>query len=105
MSIDAATQSRALAEEAAGALARATGVLHHDVALIMGSGWAPAADRLGKPTAEVEVTTLPGFTAPGVAGHSGRIRSIPVGDKRALVLLGRTHLYEGRGVAAVAHAV
>jgi purine-nucleoside phosphorylase len=28
-----------------------------------------------------------------------------VGDKRALVFLGRTHLYEGRGVGAVAHAV
>ena len=105
MSIDVATQTRAKAEEAASALVRATGVLHHDVALIMGSGWAPAADRLGAPTAEVEVTTLPGFTAPGVAGHAGQIRSIPVGDKRALVLLGRTHLYEGRGVAAVVHAV
>ena len=79
MSIDAATQTRALAEEAAGALARATGVPHHDVALIMGSGWAPAADRLGTPTAEVDVTTLPGFTTPGVVGHAGQIRSIPMG--------------------------
>src|SRR6478735_7357093 len=105
MSTDAQTESRAKAEEAAGALARATGVLHHDVALIMGSGWVPAADRLGTATADIDVATLPGFSPPVVAGHSGRIRSIPIGDKRALVLLGRTHLYEGRGVGAVAHGV
>ncbi len=40
-----------------------------------------------------------------MVGHAGRIRSIPVGDKRALVFLGRTHLYEGRGVAATVHGV
>ncbi len=105
MPVDPATEARAKAEEAATAIARATGVLHHDVALVMGSGWVPAAERLGQPTAEIDVATLPGFSAPVVAGHSGRIRSIPIGDKRALVLLGRTHLYEGRGVGAVAHGV
>ena len=105
MSVDAATETRAKAEEAATAIARATGVLHHDVALVMGSGWAPAAERLGLPTAEIDVASLPGFSAPVVAGHSGRILSIPIDDKRALVMLGRTHLYEGRGVGAVAHGV
>jgi purine-nucleoside phosphorylase len=105
MPVDPATETRAKAEEAATAIARATGALHHDVALVMGSGWVPAAERLGQPTAEIDVATLPGFSAPVVAGHSGRIRSIPIGDKRALVLLGRTHLYEGRGVGAVAHGV
>lgn len=105
MPVDPATEARAKAEEAATAIARATGVLHHDVALVMGSGWVPAAERLGQPTAELDVATLPGFSAPVVAGHSGRILSIPIGDKRALVLLGRTHLYEGRGVGAVAHGV
>jgi purine-nucleoside phosphorylase len=48
---------------------------------------------------------LPGFVAPTVAGHGGTVRSVPVGDRRVLVLLGRTHLYEGHGVAAVAHGV
>jgi purine-nucleoside phosphorylase len=105
MSADPAAETRATAEDAASAIAKATGVLHHDVALVMGSGWLPAAERLGTPTADVEVGTLPGFAPPTVQGHSGRIWSIPVADKRALVLLGRTHLYEGRGVAAVAHGV
>jgi purine-nucleoside phosphorylase len=105
MPVDAVTETRAKADEAASAIARATGVLHHDVALVMGSGWAPAAERLGQPTAEIDVSTLPGFSAPVVAGHSGTILSVPIGDKRALVLLGRTHLYEGRGVGAVVHGV
>ena len=48
---------------------------------------------------------LPGFVPPAVAGHGGTIRSVPVGDRRVLVLLGRTHLYEGHGVDAVAHGV
>jgi purine-nucleoside phosphorylase len=65
----------------------------------------PAADRLGAATAEIDVAALPGFAAPAVQGHVGKIRSIPVGGKRALVLLGRTHLYEGRGVAAVVHGI
>lgn len=94
-----------LADKAASALASATGVIRHDVAVVMGSGWAPAAAELGTPTAEVEIGALPGFTAPAVAGHGGRALSIPVGGKRLLALLGRTHFYEGRGVAAVAHGV
>jgi purine-nucleoside phosphorylase len=105
MPVDAATETRASAEEAASAIARATGVLHHDVALVMGSGWLPAAERLGTATADLDVSALPGFAPPAVQGHAGRIRSVPVGDKRALVFLGRTHLYEGRGVASVVHGV
>lgn len=95
----------AKAAEAAAALARATGFLHHDVALVMGSGWVPAADALGAPSAELPVSDLPGFLPPSVAGHSGMVRSVPIGEKRALVFLGRTHYYEGKGVAAVVHAV
>jgi purine-nucleoside phosphorylase len=93
------------AEAAATALAEATGVAHHDVALVLGSGWVPAADALGTATAEVPVTDLPGFAAPAVAGHAGRIRSVPVQGRNVLVFLGRTHLYEGRGVAPVVHGV
>jgi purine-nucleoside phosphorylase len=99
------TSTAAAATEAAAALAAATGVDRHDVAIVMGSGWAPAAARLGTPTAEVRMADLPGFTAPSVAGHSGTALSVQVGDKRVLALLGRTHYYEGRGVAAVVHGV
>lgn len=94
-----------LAEEAAAALASATRALRHDVAIIMGSGWAPAAARLGTPSAELAVAQLPGFSSPTVAGHTGSALSIPVGNKRVLALLGRTHFYEGLGVDPVVHGV
>lgn len=93
------------AREAAERLAELTGAATHDIALVMGSGWVPAADALGAPSHEGPVTDLPGFPPPAVAGHAGRFRSVRIGDKRALILLGRTHLYEGRGVAPSVHAV
>ena len=93
------------AADAARVLAELTGVERHDVALVMGSGWLPAVDALGDATADIATTDLPGFSAPGVAGHSGRIRSVRAGDKQLLVFLGRTHLYEDRGVRAVVHGV
>ena len=94
-----------LAQEAADRLAELTGVAQHDVALVLGSGWLPAVDALGEPTAEISTTDLPGFSAAAVAGHSGRIRSVRAGDKNLLVFLSRTHYYEGKGVAAVVHGV
>jgi purine-nucleoside phosphorylase len=99
------TDPYALAEQAAEALRSRTGVRRHDLALVLGSGWAPAADLLGDTLHELPVSDLPGFHAAAVAGHSGTLRSVRIGDRRALVFLGRTHLYEGRGVAAVVHGV
>ncbi len=99
------TDTQQLAREAADTLARLTGVERHDLALVLGSGWLPAVDALGEATAEISTTDLPGFHAAGVAGHSGKIRSIKAGDKQLLVFLSRTHFYEGKGVAAVVHPV
>ncbi|MFI0724539.1 purine-nucleoside phosphorylase [Streptomyces sp. NPDC021224] len=95
----------AAADDAAARLRELTRAQTHDVALVLGSGWVPAADALGAPDVELAVTDLPGFPAPAVAGHAGRVRSVRVGGVRALVFLGRTHLYEGRGVASVVHGV
>lgn len=93
------------AHQAADSLRAQTGGGDHDIALVMGSGWMPAADALGEPAFELPADSLPGFSAPSVAGHGSAIRSVPLGDRRVLVFLGRTHLYEGRGVDAVAHGV
>lgn len=71
----------------------------------MGSGWLPAADALGVAEHEVPLAELPGFSAPAVQGHGGTVRSVRLGDKRLLIFLGRTHFYEGKGVAAVVHGV
>ncbi len=94
-----------LAQLAATRLAELSGVEHHDVALVLGSGWLPAVDALGEATAEIDTTDLPGFSAAAVAGHSGRIRSVRAGERNLLVFLSRTHYYEGRGVDAVVHGV
>jgi purine-nucleoside phosphorylase len=77
----------------------------HDVAVVMGSGWAPAAEAFGPTLASVEMVELPGFAAPTVTGHGGEIRSVQVGGHRVLLFLGRTHLYEGRGVEPVVHGI
>ena len=99
-----------LAAQAAARLAELTGVASHDVALVLGSGWAAAADRIGEVVAEVPASEVPGFSKPVVSGHVGTLRSLSVPREgaeplRALVVGARTHLYEGRGVRAVAHGV
>lgn len=94
-----------LARQAAEALRERTGGVDHDIALVMGSGWLPAADALGTAEHEIPLAELPGFSAPAVAGHGGTVRSVKLGDRRLLIFLGRTHFYEGKGVAAVVHGV
>jgi purine-nucleoside phosphorylase len=94
-----------VARAAATALAERTGADTHDVAVVLGSGWRPAADVLGKPHIEIPMVELPGFAAPGAPGHSGTVRSLELAGRRVLVLLGRVHGYEGRGVTQVVHAV
>ena len=93
-----------LAEKAAEDLTRLIGAAP-DVAVVLGSGWRSAADALGKPDVEVPMTDLPGFPAPSVAGHEGTVRSLRVAGRRVLVLLGRSHLYEGRSPAEIVHGV
>ncbi len=93
------------ARASAARLAELTGQARHDVAVVLGSGWAPAADALGSAYAEVPLADLGGFPEPTVGGHSPTVRSLSVGDVRALVFLGRVHLYEGHPVATVVHGV
>jgi len=98
------TDPTTLAAQAADALTTALGG-SHDVAVVMGSGWAPAADAFGAAAGSVAIGELPGFAAPTAVGHGGEVRSVRVGDRRVLLFLGRTHLYEGRGVEPVVHGV
>ncbi len=93
------------AEHAASVIAERTGVARHDVAVILGSGWAPAADALGTPAAEVPMSGLPGFIPPSALGHRGRLLSIPIGSHNVLVFLGRIHPYEGHDLTDVVHPV
>jgi purine-nucleoside phosphorylase len=104
VSQSAAADPAALAAEAADALTAALGG-DPDVAVVMGSGWAPAADAFGAAVASIAIGELPGFAAPTAVGHGGEVRSVRVGDRKVLLFLGRTHLYEGRGVGPVVHGV
>jgi purine-nucleoside phosphorylase len=77
----------------------------HDCAVVLGSGWKPAADAIGATEAEVPLTDLGGFPQPSVAGHTPTVRSVTAGPVRVLVFLGRVHLYEGLSPATVVHGV
>ena len=99
------TSPDALATEAARAIRDRSGVDEHNVAVILGSGWAPAVGQLGDPVAVVPMAELPGFTAPTAEGHGGQVLSLHVGDHRVLVFVGRIHAYEGHELRDVVHPV
>lgn len=90
---------------AAAALAERTGVDAHDVAVILGSGWAPAVTELGDAVAIIPMGELPGFAAPSARGHGGQVLSVRIGAHRVLVVLGRIHAYEGHDLRHVVHPV
>ena len=78
------------------------------------TGWLrglPGVDQVGLQARaaglSLSLIHISGFHRAAVAGHSGSMRSVAVGDTgaRALVFGTRTHFYEGRGVRAVVHAV
>lgn len=99
------TDPYAVACAAATQLQERTGVTSYDLAVVMGSGWAPAAEALGTAGTEVATSELPGFRAPRASGHAGTVRSVSSEAGEILVFLGRTHLYEGHGPTSVVHGV
>ena len=104
---DPATDPWAVATAAAAVIAERSGARRHDVALVLGSGWGQTGDLVGETLTTIDNADVPGFHKAAVAGHSGSMRSVAIGDTgaRALVYGTRTHFYEGRGVRAVVHAV
>ena len=94
-----------MAQAAAAAVRDRTGVDAHDVAVSLGSGWAPAVAALGDPVAVVPMAELPGFAPPTAAGHGGEVLSLRIGNHRVLVFVGRIHAYEGHELRHVVHPV
>ena len=94
-----------LARLAAQAIAERTGVPEHDVAIVLGSGWRPAAAALGSPAVTLPQAELPGFAPPTAVGHTGELLSVRIGAHRVLVLVGRVHAYEGHDLCHVVHPV
>jgi len=93
------------AAASAARLAQLTGKPQHDIAVVLGSGWAAAADALGSPEAQVAMAELGGFPEPTVPGHLAAVRSVSIAGRQVLVFLGRAHLYEGHSPATVVHGV
>lgn len=104
---DPATDPFAVADAAAAVIRERTGVASHDVALVLGSGWGQTGDLIGETLTTIDNADVPGFAKAAVAGHSGVMRSVAIGDtgRRALVYGTRTHYYEGHGVRAVVHGI
>jgi purine-nucleoside phosphorylase len=84
-------------------LARRTGVEHHDVLVILGTGLASAAERLGASGPSIPLATLPFFPRYTATGHHAQGWSVPVGKKMVLVFAGRCHAYEGIELSEVVH--
>ena len=95
----------AQAAAAAATLRKLAGVPDFDVAVVLGSGWQAAADAIGTPHREITLSDIPGWPMPTVPGHAPSVRYVTAGQQRALVFLGRVHLYEGYQPDTVVHAV
>jgi purine-nucleoside phosphorylase len=95
----------ALAEQAAERLAEITGVPSHDVAVVLGTGLADAAESIGPVSTRHDLGTLPGFPPSLVSHQRSEVWSLEVGAVRVLAFLGRLHLYEGYRATEVTHPV
>ncbi len=91
------------AARSAGELARRIGVDHHDILVILGTGLAGVAEDLGSSSQSIPLDNLPYFPVYTAPGHRAEGWSVPVGDKRVLILAGRRHLYEGIELGDVVH--
>ena len=94
-----------LARIAADELREMTGVDKYDIAVVLGSGWREGAAALGTPLAKVPTSSLSGFVEPTVAGHSGQILTLAIGDRTIALVTGRVHLYEGNTADQVVHPI
>ena len=75
-----------------------------DVAVVLGSGWSAAAQRM-QGVQRLAYAELPGFMATQVEGHVGEVVLGRCGSRNVAMLCGRTHTYESGDCAAMAPAV
>lgn len=82
------------------AIQEVTGVEHHDVAVILGSGLGAYPARFPG-AAAVAYDQIPGFPLPEAVGHTGIAYSVAVASRQVLLLAGRGHAYEGHELTRV----
>jgi purine-nucleoside phosphorylase len=73
---------------------REVGFASPTIALVLGSGLGNVVDAM-EVEVEVDFAAIPGFRAPTVAAHQGRLVQAQYEGHRALILQGRNHAYEG----------
>jgi purine-nucleoside phosphorylase len=85
------------------ALAQKLGSRAPKTAIILGSSLGALADAVADPLV-IPYTELPGFPAPKISGHAGKLFAGTLGQQEVAVLAGRAHPYES-GNAAVMRPV
>lgn len=70
------------------------------VGLILGSGLKDLASRI-EGASEIDSAKIPGFPAPSVEGHSGKVVAGTVGGVPVAAFVGRIHAYEGHPLPVV----
>lgn len=97
---DAAASARAVQPTVASALDGEVPV----AAIILGSGLGDLVKRITG-AASIPFDAVPGFPAPRVVGHSGRLIAGRLAEVPVLALAGRFHMYEGHGARLAAFPV
>lgn len=75
-----------------------------EILLILGSGLGFLADTLPDPV-YIPYADIPHFKTSTAIGHAGRFAAGTLGGKRALMMQGRLHVYEGYTAAEAAYPV
>lgn len=75
-----------------------------EVAIVLGSGLGPLADRVEQ-AVSIPYGDLPGFPVGGVSGHQSRLVIGTLGGRQVAVLSGREHYYENGNAAAMRPAL
>jgi len=100
--VSAGSDTRVAAIEAATTAVHARlGSVTPRVAIVLGSGLGGLADCVSKPT-RIPYADIPGFPAPGVAGHKGELVAGTLEGVPVVMQSGRFHLYEGHPVETTA---
>lgn len=88
--------------EESSAYIRSRSTVKPRIGVVLGSGLGAFVDKI-KIDATLPYDEIPGFIAPTVEGHGGRLILGHVGQTPVACLQGRIHYYEGHSMAVIVH--
>ena len=86
------------------ALSERLGTRAPKTAIILGSSLGALAEAAADPLV-IPYEELPGFPAPGISGHAGKLFVGALGGKQVAILAGRAHPYESGNAAVMRPAI